>query len=221
MIRSGVDTGATAKALQGVAKQLAFASSRTVNGLALKAQAKVREKTGERFTLRRPDFIKGSVRGGARHQERPPGQREHSAAASVRYSRGDDLAGTRRDRTSRGRRAPGRSRSRPGRLRAPSPAEQVAGEAPPIVRRHHGRGRDVHPPAHRPEGTEAEESEDRNLGAGCGSEASLKVMYKLRDEVPVRPRLGFEETCREVARTETGPLFAKELANAIRTGRSL
>jgi hypothetical protein len=32
-----------------------------------------------------------------------------------------------------------------------------------------------------------------------------KVMYKLRNEVTVRPRLGFEETCREVVRTEADP----------------
>jgi hypothetical protein len=44
-------------------------------------------------------------------------------------------------------------------------------------------------------------------------------MYRLREDVPVKPRLGFEETCREVARSEAGPLFAKELAAAIRTAK--
>jgi hypothetical protein len=56
-------------------------------------------------------------------------------------------------------------------------------------------------------------------GEAAERDPNLKVMYKLRDEVPARPRLGFEETCLEVARTEAGPLFAKELANATRTAR--
>ena len=60
---------------------------------------------------------------------------------------------------------------------------------------------------------------DASAPAAEKRDPNLKVMYKLRDEVPVRPRLGFEEACREVARTEAGPLFHKELANAIRAAR--
>jgi hypothetical protein len=43
------------------------------------------------------------------------------------------------------------------------------------------------------------------------------MAYKLRDEVPVKPRLGFEKTCRELQGAEAGPRCAKELANALRT----
>ena len=60
MVRSSVNAKATADALNKIAKQIPFAASRTVNGLALQAQAKLRQEMDQRFTLRRPGFIKGS-----------------------------------------------------------------------------------------------------------------------------------------------------------------
>ncbi len=46
----------------------------------------------------------------------------------------------------------------------------------------------------------------------------LKVMYKLREDVPVKPVLGFVQTCHEVAK-EAPAIFAQELTNALRTAR--
>jgi hypothetical protein len=220
MIRGRVDTGSTTKALEGMAKQLAFAASRTANGLALKAQARVREEMGERFTLRRPDFIKGSVRVelGTKNDPQasvsiPPRPRSgiHETMALQEHG------GIERAEDSGRLAQPIAARPTPSAVTTPSkwPSKLrrsfavTTDEGDTFILQRTGR--------------KGRKRKKVKIGTSAPADPkrdpNLRIMYKLRDEVPVKPRLGFEETCREVARTEAGSLFAKELANALRTAK--
>jgi hypothetical protein len=202
--------GDVQRALATMAKQIPYARSRTTNGLALTAQKEIRQELGQHFTLRRPDFLRSSIRVKLGNKANPVAELGVPPRAGSSISENlalQEFGGTERPKHGRALAEP--LQARPTKLAVTPPSRW-----PGALRR-----------AFKIK-TAGQELILQRVGKAVKQskrsgkrDPNLRVQWALVPSLEVRPRWGFVAKCFEVAKRDAQALFKREWLAAIRTAK--
>lgn len=197
------------KMLQDIGKQAPFALAVGLNGVANDVQKEIQESLASRFTLRRADFMKRTI-----YRDRATDfATKTNPHAIVRINPARDFLA---QHEGGGRKQPSKSKNLTIPLSAvrPNPMQVVPSRLRPRALRGTDQVRKVTTPA----GTFLVRNRPGRGRAGLVGWRT-EFLYKLKADVPLRPRLGFQQTAQRVIDASWDRHLMSGIERALRSAR--